>query len=509
MTTLLVACLVVMGMSTVARADGDPGSDVLVYQDLFAGSDAGLSVHQQLELGAELKAAARKGFPVRVAIIASPFDLGAVTALWRKPRAYARFLGIELSAVYRQRLLVVMPDGLGFNWPGHATTSAYARLARVPIRTGTDGLFDPTSTAVRTLAAASGIKLQAPGSPSTRSAAPAPATGTGNTAPAKRELHRQSGRDRRHGIGDDRHHHHRHPQRATPPGLVSPLAAGPERLQLPLRPRTLIPGATLVLALVPITLLVVRQGSSAPSQAAALAANPELDPGTPIRGVAPDFTLSDQFGQPVSLRSFRGKVTILAFNDSECTTVCPLTTTAMMDAKAMLGPAGSRVQLLGVDANPAAISVEDVWSYSELHAMLHAWHFLTGTLAQLKQVWKHYGIEAAIQHGEITHTPALFVIGPRGTLSRLYMTQMSFTAVPQLGQLLAQSAAALLPGHPPVHADVSYARVQPTTPTHPSHTAARREAEPSSSVPARPRGSSCSSPPGTRRPAASPGSSMP
>ena len=155
---------------------------------------------------------------------------------------------------------------------------------------------------------------------------------------------------------------------------------------------------------------------------------------------------------------------ILAFNDSECTTVCPLTTTAMMDAKAMLGSAGSRVQLLGVDANPAAISVDDVWSYSELHGMLHAWHFLTGSLPQLKQVWKHYGIEAAIQRGQITHTPALFVIDPRGRLSRLYMTQMSFTAVPQLGQLLARSASALLHGHPAVHANLPYARVQPTTP---------------------------------------------
>ena len=205
--------------------------------------------------------------------------------------------------------------------------------------------------------------------------------------------------------------------------------------------------------------------SPARSQAAALAANPELDPGTPIHGVAPGFTLSDQFGQPVSLRSFRGQVVILAFNDSECTTVCPLTTTAMMDAKAMLGRAGSRVQLLGVDADPAATSVEDVWSYSELHGMLHAWRFLTGSLPQLKQVWKHYGIEAAVQRGQITHTPALFVIDPRGRLSRLYMTQMSYTAVPQLGQLLAQSASALLPGRPPVHADLSYARVQPTTPT--------------------------------------------
>ena len=145
--------------------------------------------------------------------------------------------------------------------------------------------------------------------------------------------------------------------------------------------------------------------------------------------------------------------------------MCPLTTTAMLDAKAMLGKAGSQVELLGVDANPPAISLEDVWSDSKLHGMLHAWRFLTGSLPQLKQVWKHYGIEAAIEAGEITHTPALFVIDPAGRLSRLYVTQMSYTAVPQLGQLLAQSAAASLPGPPPVHADLSYARIQPTAPS--------------------------------------------
>ena len=83
--------------------------------------------------------------------------------------------------------------------------------------------------------------------------------------------------------------------------------------------------------------------SSTPSPAFTLS----LDPGTKLTGRAPEFTLTDQFGAPVSLHSFRGKVVILAFNDSECTTVCPLTTTAMVDAKRMLGAAGSNVQLLG------------------------------------------------------------------------------------------------------------------------------------------------------------------
>ncbi|MBV8218980.1 MAG: hypothetical protein JO325_10990, partial [Solirubrobacterales bacterium] len=37
-----------------------------------------------------------------------------------------------------------------------------------------------------------------------------------------------------------------------------------------------------------------------------------LDPGTPLSGPAPGFTLTDQFGATVSLRSFRGRVVILA-----------------------------------------------------------------------------------------------------------------------------------------------------------------------------------------------------
>ena len=468
---LTVTLAVTGGLAPVARADGDPGSDVLVFQDLFAGSDAGLSVPQQVRLGGLLKAAARAGFPVRVAIIASPVDLGAVTELWRHPRSYARFLGYELSLAYKQRLLVVMPNGFGFNWPGHPPASAYRVLAGISIGAGPTGLFDATEAAVGKLALAGGVKLPSGAVAPGGSAEPANAAAPARPLPVPRQN------------ADD----------AVGIVVLGLLALGgivfagvwvarrrgwslprlSVRLRLPLRSRSgarlaTAGGAALLFVLVVGAVIVVRSNSPAQSQADALARNPYLDPGTPVRGAASDFTLSDQFGQSVSLHAFRGKVVILAFNDSECTTVCPLTTTAMLDAKAMLGKDGSQVQLLGVDANPAATSLEDVWSYSELHGMLHSWRFLTGSLAQLKRVWKHYGIEAAIERGEITHTPALFVIDRQGRLSRLYETQMSYTAVPQLGQLLARSAAALLPGSPKVRAEVSYERIQPTTPSEPA-----------------------------------------
>src|SRR6201991_3714910 len=117
--------------------------------------------------------------------------------------------------------------------------------------------------------------------------------------------------------------------------------------------------------------------------------NPNLDLGSSLGNKpAPDFQLHNQFGQPMSLSQFRGKVVMLAFEDSECTTVCPLTTQSMLQAKQLLGPAGSSVQLLGVDANPDAIQVSNVLNYSRVHNMTNQWDFLTGSLAQLKAAWQ-------------------------------------------------------------------------------------------------------------------------
>jgi cytochrome oxidase Cu insertion factor (SCO1/SenC/PrrC family)/thiol-disulfide isomerase/thioredoxin len=233
--------------------------------------------------------------------------------------------------------------------------------------------------------------------------------------------------------------------------------------------RALVLGVLLgagVAALVVGALAFTRPSPSLRSQTWALASNPTLDPGTPIHGAAPDFTLTDQFGRAVSLSAFRGKVVILAFNDPQCTTICPLTTTAMVKAKRLLGPAGAQVELLGVGANPAATETRWVRAYSQAHGMMHAWHFLNGPLARLERVWRAYGIEAQIVAGQVDHTPAVYVIDTQGKLSRLFMTQMSYASVGQLASLFARAAASLLPGHPPVRSVVSYAQIpliEPTT----------------------------------------------
>ena len=205
------------------------------------------------------------------------------------------------------------------------------------------------------------------------------------------------------------------------------------------------------------------------SQQRAVAANPALDPGSSLGGIhAPDFTLTDQFGRAISLSSFRGKVVILAFSDSECTTVCPLTTQSMLAAKDLLGKAGDQVQLLGVDANPQATAVSDVLSYSQAHGMVNHWDFLTGSEAQLKAVWTAYHIAVQIEQGQIDHTPAVYIIDTRGREQKVYLTQMNYASITQAGEIMAQEVSSLLPGHPALARTQSLAHIAGLGPARPA-----------------------------------------
>ncbi len=156
---LVAAALAACVIAPSARAHDDPASDYLLGQQVFLPFDANAPADKQQSLIAVVAAANRAGYTIRVAVIWSSGDLGPIAGLWRKPRAYARFLGDELASGYKRRLLVVMPNGFGFNWPKHNATAEYAQLANVPVRPGSAGLVDAATAAVRHLAAASGVKV--------------------------------------------------------------------------------------------------------------------------------------------------------------------------------------------------------------------------------------------------------------------------------------------------------------------------------------------------------------
>jgi cytochrome oxidase Cu insertion factor (SCO1/SenC/PrrC family)/thiol-disulfide isomerase/thioredoxin len=482
----LFACIAVAGAAIPAAglADGDPGSDVLLDQNLFYGADTGISVKQELSLDKLLNATASAGAPVRVAIISHPDDLGTVTPLWGKPQTYASYLGYELSLAYSGRLLIVMPQGLGVYWhasPGGAAKLAVSLSQLKPASTSASALVAATQTAVHRMDAAAGIKKSAlagskGGTPATSSKSASadsssPAATSGSRKPTPTNHHK------------------------APVGwflaLIIVLAllyllwrmghlgklrsvTGVLRLRgelrgIRVRPVALLPTVLLLVVVVALLINHSRTGGST-ATGATLATNPYLDPGTSL-GVqrrAPNFTLVGQTGRRVSLSQYRGKAVILAFVDAECQTICPLTTQAMVDAKADLGKAGDQLQLLGVNANWKSTQIDDVLNYTELHGMTRSWQFATGSATQLERVWKAYGVDeralVSTDDNEIDHVAALYVIDPQGRERVLFTTYPSYASIPQFGQLLAQDVSKLLPDHPAVSTHYSYAAAPQTKP---------------------------------------------
>jgi cytochrome oxidase Cu insertion factor (SCO1/SenC/PrrC family) len=146
--------------------------------------------------------------------------------------------------------------------------------------------------------------------------------------------------------------------------------------------------AVVLVGAVPMTAAAANRTAD-PILALAIAGN-----STPMDLPAPGFQLTDQNGQPVSLASLRGKVVLMTFLDPVCTTDCPIIAQEFKEAGVLLGSADSHVELVAVVANPTyrAVTFTQAFDRQEGLSTVPNWLYLTGSLSQLSQVWRQYGI---------------------------------------------------------------------------------------------------------------------
>ncbi len=143
-------------LCSLALADADPASDILLSASVFYPYSPPVSNGLQETLNAETAAAAKARFPIKVALIASPTDLGAIPILFNKPQTYADFLAQEISFIApHDPVLVVMPDGYGTSRFPRAAAAATASLPK-PSGTQSNDLARAAIVAVQKLAAAAG-----------------------------------------------------------------------------------------------------------------------------------------------------------------------------------------------------------------------------------------------------------------------------------------------------------------------------------------------------------------
>jgi protein SCO1/2 len=133
----------------------------------------------------------------------------------------------------------------------------------------------------------------------------------------------------------------------------------------------------------------------------------------PGRRPAPAFALRDQADRRISLRAQRGHPVLLAFMDSHCRFICTLEGPTIRDALQHVG-AGRRVTLLVVSVNPWQDTAASSRAAAARYGFSGDWHWLRGSPAQLRGVWRAYGIEAARTAGDVNHSTAIYLIDRRG-----------------------------------------------------------------------------------------------
>ncbi|HEY6275194.1 MAG TPA: SCO family protein [Streptosporangiaceae bacterium] len=165
---------------------------------------------------------------------------------------------------------------------------------------------------------------------------------------------------------------------------------------------------------------------------AAAQASPIADPilaesingsSAPLNFRAPAFSLTDQHGRTVTLASLHGKVVLLTFLDDTCSVDCPLIAQEFRQAGQLLSADTQRVELVAINYNPLNTQVSYIQAFDRQEGMAAVpnWLYLTGTSAQLQQVWRRYGVAPAeiLPAGSMVgHGDYAFVIDQAGHLRR-------------------------------------------------------------------------------------------
>jgi protein SCO1/2 len=137
---------------------------------------------------------------------------------------------------------------------------------------------------------------------------------------------------------------------------------------------------------------------------------------------APDFTLTDQSGRRVSLDQYRGRVTILTFLSSVCQPTCPLIAQQIRGALDELGR--NPVPVLIVSADPAADTPAAVRRFLGEAALAGRVEYLSGTLGELRRVWRAYDIvPSLLGNAASPHAASVLLIDRSGEKQDLFQVE--------------------------------------------------------------------------------------
>jgi protein SCO1/2 len=136
----------------------------------------------------------------------------------------------------------------------------------------------------------------------------------------------------------------------------------------------------------------------------------------------PNMALWDQSGRLVMKKDFLGHPLALNFVFTSCRVarMCPASSACMKQLGDVLAtmPGAAEVRLVTITFDPETDTPGVLRAYADGYGIDHARHrFLTGDAGQIKDLMRHYGIQALRDDGTIVHNAALIVISPEGRIA--------------------------------------------------------------------------------------------
>jgi protein SCO1/2 len=134
---------------------------------------------------------------------------------------------------------------------------------------------------------------------------------------------------------------------------------------------------------------------------------------------APAFSLTDQYGRPLSLSSLRGEPVVIAFLYSRCGAPCVLIAQQIRGALDELGERPVPVAIISAD--PSGDDAAAVRRFLAGVSLSGRVHYLTGSEAQLSAVWRAYGVRpASAGRGTFAKYAMVRLLDPKGRERVLY-----------------------------------------------------------------------------------------
>jgi protein SCO1/2 len=109
---------------------------------------------------------------------------------------------------------------------------------------------------------------------------------------------------------------------------------------------------------------------------------------------------------------------LVTFLYANCPDVCPLIGDELRQALERLGPDARRVAVVAVSVDPRGDSAEAVRAWLDRHREPAQFHYLIGSAAQLRPVWKAWFAAPQIAgKPDSTHTAAVWLVDAEGRLT--------------------------------------------------------------------------------------------